>query len=296
MIIPYERKLNFGQQTVWQHHRSGWNYALHAIRDFGRDRGGVKFEGFLEGHFQGRKEFKEPWIGFMHHTPIHSERTKKLYPHTPDLATILAMPNWQNSLSHCKGLFTLSAYTRDFLAPKVPVPVVSLLHPTQLQVPKFQMPTDIKVLSVGHWLRIFDSFASLDIPHQKILIRPYKNLKVEAYPQVQIINWVDNDNYDRLLQKSVVFVHLEDSAANNVIVECLARHTPLVINRLPAVEEYLGKDYPLFFTTLAEAEAILKDRDRLMAGHYHLRDRDKFQFSAQYFAWSFLDSRIYASL
>ncbi len=297
MMIPYERKLKFGPQTVWSHHRSGWNYAIHALKDCGRPGpGGVQFEGFLDGFFQAKKSFTDPWIGFLRHTPIHPPSVKKLYPSTHDLTTLLTMPNWVVSLPHCRGLFTLSTYTRDFLATRVPVPVVSLFHPTQLSVPKFQMSDDLGVLSIGHWMRVFDSFAGLRVPYRKTLVKPYKNLKLEAYPDLHVVNWVDNDNYDRLLQRNVVFVHLEDSAANNVIIECLARHTPLVINRLPAVEEYLGADYPLFFTTLTEAEEILGDRERLLAGHRHLRDRDKNKLTAQYFAWSFMDNSIYANI
>lgn len=297
MIIPYERKLNFGPQMVWSHHRSGWSYAMNALKVFGRsDSSGVRFEGFLDGFIQAKKSFTDPWIGFLHHTPVHPPNVKRLYPATFDLTTLLTLPNWKASLPHCRGLFTLSAYTKDFLATRVSVPVVSLLHPTQFNVPKFQMPDEIGVLSIGHWMRIFDSFAGLKIPHRKTLVKPYKNLKLDAYPDLRVVNWVDNDDYDKLLQRNVVFVHLEDSAANNVIIECLARHTPLVINRLPAVEEYLGADYPLFFTTLVEAEDILKDRERLLAGHHHLRDRDKNKFTAQYFAWSFMDNEIYAGV
>ena len=41
--------------------------------------------------------------------------------------------------------------------------------------------------------------------------------------------------YDCLLSENVVTIELFDASANNVIVECIARNTPIVVNRHPAV-------------------------------------------------------------
>jgi hypothetical protein len=42
---------------------------------------------------------------------------------------------------------------------------------------------------------------------------------------------------------------LEDSVANNTILECIKFNTPIITRRHPSIEEYLGKNYPLFFET-----------------------------------------------
>jgi hypothetical protein len=49
----------------------------------------------------------------------------------------------------------------------------------------------------------------------------------------------------------------------------LARGTPLLVNRLPAVEEYLGPDYPLFYADLSQIESLLEP-SRLQAASGHL--------------------------
>ena len=64
---------------------------------------------------------------------------------------------------------------------------------------------------------------------------------------------ISNADYDRLLSENIVFVELHDANANNAIIECIARATPLLINPLPAVVEYLGRDYPLYYSSLEEA-------------------------------------------
>ena len=67
-----------------------------------------------------------------------------------------------------------------------------------------------------------------------------------------------------------MLVDLIDASASNTVVECLARGTPLLVNRLPAVEEYLGTDYPLFYADLRQAAAFAQDIGRLRAAHEHL--------------------------
>jgi hypothetical protein len=107
---------------------------------------------------------------------------------------------------------------------------------------------------------------------------------------------VSNEEYDRLLSQNVVFCHLLDSSANNVVIECIARNTPLLINRLPAIEEYLGRDYPLYFSSLDEAALKLAQVENVLAAHEYLRGLPKEQFSQQAFRDAFLQSDVYRSL
>lgn len=51
---------------------------------------------------------------------------------------------------------------------------------------------------------------------------------------------LSNEAYDRLLTENIGFVALHDASANNTVIECIARATPLLVNPLPAVVEYLG--------------------------------------------------------
>jgi Polysaccharide pyruvyl transferase len=69
--------------------------------------------------------------------------------------------------------------------------------------------------------------------------------------EVKHLGPLDNDDYDALISdsNSVIFLHLIDASAVNTVIECLARGTPLIVNRHPAVEEYLGKEYPLFYSS-----------------------------------------------
>jgi hypothetical protein len=108
---------------------------------------------------------------------------------------------------------------------------------------------------------------------------------------------VPDAEYDALLAENVAFVELYDASANNTVIECLARATPLLVNPLPAVVEHLGGDYPLYFGDLDEAARKAEDAGRLRAAHEHLlanplRDR----LDAGSFRRSFEESEVYARL
>lgn len=74
------------------------------------------------------------------------------------------------------------------------------------------------------------------------------------YMSVKEIGALNNMEYDILLSQAVVFLHLSDASAVNTIIECVMRNTPIIINKLPAVVEYLGDGYPLYYDNFTQIE------------------------------------------
>jgi len=117
------------------------------------------------------------------------------------------------------------------------------------------------------------------------------------YDTAETIGFLDDARYDDLLGRNVVFVFLYDASANNTVIECIARHTPLLVNPLPAVMEYLGADYPLYFESLEEAAQKASDFDLLRQAHEYLRDeRIQRRLTGEYLLESFAESSIYREL
>lgn len=116
------------------------------------------------------------------------------------------------------------------------------------------------------------------------------------HQSVQVIDFLTNEEYDKILSQNIVFINLVDASAVNTVIECIIRATPIVVNRLPAIEEYLGVDYPLYYDNLLEAQEILNDFDKLKAGHQYLANLDSDRFNINYFLGQFLQSQIYRSL
>ena len=116
------------------------------------------------------------------------------------------------------------------------------------------------------------------------------------WSSVDLIQHLDPEAFDELLSCSVVFLDLYDTVTNNTVIECIVRCTPLVCNRLPALVELLGEDYPLFFSTLEEAARKAEDPSLIAAAAKHLQAISKAPFTGEYFARSLADSAIYRGL
>jgi glycosyltransferase involved in cell wall biosynthesis len=176
---------------------------------------------------------------------------------------------------------------RDLLYQYPDLPTFSLLHPTTKEVKSFQLEAYLahpRVVQVGDWLRKLQAIFQIQAPdHEKVMLfknwtRHYMEREIAAIgdfrnDSVLQRDFIGNEEYDDLLSSSVVLCLLYATAANNILLECMARGTPIIINPLPSVLEYLGEDYPLYATTIHEAEEILQDRPRIAASVDHLRKR-----------------------
>jgi hypothetical protein len=97
-----------------------------------------------------------------------------------------------------------------------------------------------------------------------------------------------------LLSENIVFIELYDANANNTIVECIARGTPILVNPLPAVVEYLGEDYPLYFNNLPEAAEKALDLKLILEAHQYLMECEtRGKLGSGYFLKSFCESEVY---
>jgi hypothetical protein len=72
------------------------------------------------------------------------------------------------------------------------------------------------------------------------------DIRHESYYNIEF-KYANNKEYDELLIKNILFLHVHDASANNVVLEAIVYKTPLVVNKHPAIVEYLGEDYPLYF-------------------------------------------------
>ena len=97
-----------------------------------------------------------------------------------------------------------------------------------------------------------------------------------------MLEHLDNTAYDALLSNNVVFLNLVGASAVNTIIECIARHTPVVVNRLPATVEALGVDYPLFYRNISDVSALLTMAN-IKAAYKYLKGLDKNRLHIQTF-------------
>ena len=308
-------KLDISSYTKFSVHRSGWGYCMSCLAP-AHSKSGIYFDDFLEKTFgwdlknyfyenENNIPYKKEWIGVIHNPP-----------NMPDWFDLCNSPQaiierdvFQESLKTCKALVSLSDYVAEFLRSKVDVPVVSVKHPTEIPDKKWSMDNFLKqktkeLIQLGYWLRVLKSIYDIkcDNRYRKIWLAGNiktaedmlynKELKFgkKNYYQEEcnlagvLVDSVSNHQYDEFFSRCICLVNLYDTSANNAVVECIARNTPILINRLPAAEEYLGKDYPLFFNDLDHASSLLYNLDKIYEAHVYLKNMDKRWMSGTYFA------------
>jgi FkbM family methyltransferase len=299
-------------------HRGGWKFIIKGLEDssFFSEDGDYTFFDQLEPYFlwnydEGEYEYtSKKWCGIIHCTPYAP-------PHLQDIDIDLMFKNehFKESLNKCFLLITLCCYTENYVKTKLlelnilHINVVSIKHPVIIDgVPKFTMlkyneNTEPQLIQLGQQLRIVTSIYQLKLDNEK-----YKKLWLTGTPdfywcEKRVIHEMDNlcigineeemssvtmhytkdfDEYDYLLGKNVVFMNLFDSAANNAVVECIIRNTPMIINKTPGVLEYLGEDYPLYFTNLYEVESLLT-KEKINEAHEYLKNMDKTDLTFDHF-------------
>lgn len=280
-----------GQVIGAGEHRAGWRTAVAALA---RHRWPLIVDDFVEHSFVYYTRppvYSRPWVGFFHH------------PHKmPDFAEAKMRPQnfiqrreFRESLPFLKCAFALSEYLAAYLREALPgVPVAVVKHPTDTTAPRWKWPGNrVDLIQVGYYLR--NVAAIYQVPprghYVRKRLRPREKPWVDAweggcfrhwaerggrdsFPGVEDVPTVDHAAYDRLLASSVVLTEVFDASANNVVVECAARCTPLVVNRHPAIVEYLGASYPLFFDDIREVPDLVNP-GRIQAASDYLAAMDR---------------------
>lgn len=288
--MTYEKKIKVKCPLPWSHHHSGWPFCVNALRrNFHNEEGTpVYTNGVLQEIIQSKKTHQKEWIGFIHATP--DEKIKN------DLGSTSCL----ESLKKCRGIFTLSNYVKNFIEQntnKIMVECILLA----LDKPKYffnfnsyKTNKNKKIIMAGHWLRDFETFYQFKSFNHKKTILQCTNKKHPR--ELLCIPYLESNEFEKQFIENIMFLCLKDASANNFIVECILRNTPILVNKLPATIEYLGKEYPLFYNELKEAEEKIRDLDLIEKSHNYLLKLNKKSFTEDGFVKNFYESKIYQSI
>jgi hypothetical protein len=321
----YKPKLNLTKdlEHVYSTHRSGWSYAVQSLRDL-HNPDGTFVVSFLSRYFawgtsvgEARSKtptpIEEPWIAVAH-VPFNKLPLEYYAKRNTNFLELKKTDIWKHSAKNCKGIYCLSEYMAKQLRVHIDIPVEVIYHPTEFPTnkwtpEKFRSNPNKSVIQLGNWMRRMSAIFNIDSPYQRVIVNAGSSKKDvlelmdkmgEAYIADEDIiyqdDFLDNDEYDELLAKNIVFINLYDASANNAIIECIARNTPILINPIEPVIEYLGENYPYYYTTYEEAARKLRDEKCIMDTYYHLVNMDKIRFTGEYFKQSIEKSEIYKNL
>uniref|UniRef100_A0A7S3ARS5 Uncharacterized protein n=1 Tax=Haptolina ericina TaxID=156174 RepID=A0A7S3ARS5_9EUKA len=312
-------------------HRGGWRAVMHhAIR---RDvlsvnnRGGQLMlidcaeKWFVWGGQRPPWEegVREPWVGMIHSTP----NLPPTYPREETLQGLLGTPAFIASVPWCRLIIVFAEYLARELRLLLPsVSVKVMWHPFGMDAGDpyqlFSMASfeerrgKWEMVFLGQQYRRLSTLSRLQVPYRKVwlpgsskdnnntfLIKHSRD-EMAASPNLdsfRIAYMRDHNAYDWMLLHNIVVVDVWDAAANNAVVEAIGMTNPIHINKHPAIVEYLGSGYPLYFNDVGSLQALLNDEHTLLQrtrlAHEYLVALPKSHFSLDHFA-SQLNQTVFA--
>ena len=273
-------------------HRGGWADIVNAMDsklDFHKENKRVFYD-ILEMEFRVKpgKVQTQQWIGILH-----------ILQYKNPTDCIFSNPNFIKSLRTCKGLITLAPNLRDYALKKVKeynynIPVYLIKHPILFSdVPlfsfeKYAQNLNKYIIQIGQQDRKISSLGIINSPgHTKLWLTGIKEMKEaqqrlnfekremgRVFPPFKMLYTNTFDEYDAFLSENVVFLDFHVAVANNTVVECILRNTPLILNKTESLIYYLGKDYPLFYTKLDEVPDLLS-LEKILEANIYLKNMDK---------------------
>lgn len=273
-----------------QYHISGWpgvinNAVEHGVVTRADKEGQILLIDNIEKYFiwENNKPINRPWIGITHCTP-----NTPPYLSVINTDTLLCNSNFLKSISTCKGLITLSKYMEQYLLKYLrKVEINFLKHPTAIDnVPQFDVHNfntivtrnDLSIVSLGQQLRYMSTIYRLNTDMKKIWLTGTSDLTKMRHLLQNECEWLDinidtecvdmkyikdKTEYIDTIYNNIVLIDLIDASANNAVLELTAGRVPFIIRKLPAIVEYIGHDYPLYFNDYNHLQEIISNKDRL---------------------------------
>jgi hypothetical protein len=292
-------------------HRGGWKHIVNELinNNFFSENSNIEFFDIIEKHFLWNTDYicKKKWCGIIHCTSKTPEYLNEI-----NIEYMFNNINFIKSLENCIFIITLSPYVTKYLNYKIKcnlglkIPVHTLKHPVvNNNIPEFTMSAFIQnenkiLIQIGQQLRKISSIYYLNnVSCNKLWLtgtRNFDKMRDLLYKEIHYLGLNPSDinknikmyytetfeEYDELLTKNLVFIDLFDAAANNTILECIIRNTPLIVNKIEGVVDYLGSEYPLYFNNLSEIPSLI-DGKKITQAHEYLKQMDKSQFTTESF-------------
>lgn len=299
-------------------HRSGWGVIIKNLiknkvistNNETNDKSDIILVDCMEDYFLWGTEstdgspIKKEWYGILHYTDelphiFNGQNASDVIRHA------------SNSIQNCKGIIVLSDYLKKHIKRILPnIPVYMIKHPIEEIKSKFSLSNFIKnknynLIQLGLQYRKVSTIYKIKVEYPKIWLSGTKNKKrllnilmkelnylndsitQESYTKVLTMFTQTIKEFDDLLLNNIVIIPLWNASANNAVLECLEMNIPVFITRMPAVEEYLGKEYPMFYTDISEVEKVINNVELLhqkyRETHEYLLSIDKSDIKLEHF-------------
>lgn len=249
---------------------------------------------------------KKPWAGI-----VHSSAFIPFYIDFLNMTHMFSNLHFLKALCSCRFLICFTASQKKMIENYIHMyscntNIYILKHPCEIEdgIEVFNMTKYVKnpnklLIQIGHLFRKQSSIFTVKTEkHNKLWIcekmrEREEDLKkemevfnislIEYEREKENVQYQDFQNYHEFLSKNIVFLDLFDFTGDTVLLDCIIRNTPVIINKIDSVVEYLGSEYPLYFENLQEVPLLL-DELKIKEAHNYLKRMDKSQFRYDFFS------------
>jgi len=285
------------------HHRFGWNNVQEKIKNnFIHNNDGILLDLFCERTFfwnlqNKTKEYyhNKKWIGFIHST---NHNYNVFDNNSANLKYLLENKYFKKSLEKCLGLIVLSTNNKIILEKymaenNLNIKIYSILHPCELNNEIFKYNKSNTINHIGWHLRDYSAFSKLkwdnkrlilpDIMSQndfmnKYILKSCNEHNIIYDNKIKLKNALNNNEYDELLKTELIFNKIIEPSASNLICECISFCNPIILNRHSSFEDYLGKDYPMFYDDINDIPKLITEENINESSKYLLKIREKISY------------------
>lgn len=89
---------------------------------------------------------------------------------------------------------------------------------------------------------------------------------------VAISGNTSDEQLKSILCSNIVFGHFYDAIAPDIISKCIMHNTPILLNAIPPIREYLGNDYPFYYYSYKDAINKASDYSTVLKAHKYLKN------------------------
>jgi Protein of unknown function (DUF707) len=265
------------------------------------------------GSTAGSAMITDPWVGFVRLPLVKSLPgfLSAVHGNSSDLVldAILESDAFLQSVPRCVALFAFSMTLATAVSETLnemgikKVAVCNVHHPVAMVEPSllFDPVTDLKlalsetasvvllnkpyarVASLHKlqtrrqkiWLHCGSDIGSTDVEllkNRSIAELHLSAMHIDRNVQLKVAT---KGELNLMVRRNIVIVDTWATAAVPSALESLTFQTPFLIRKMPETIEYMGEDYPLFFTTLQSIQNLLDDeamlRQKMMEAHTYLQ-------------------------
>lgn len=263
-------------------HYNGWEFIMNSLRNYIVDiNSDIILDSFADSCFweSTKPNIDLSWVGIVHAVATDPD---KLHHH--NIHNFVQNSWFLQNKNKCVKLLTLCKYTADILQNLVDIPVAYTYHPktceTSFNIQKYF--TNPVLNQAGFHTRNIKKFAELNTKIKKQIYadKEWNKNVINKYlynksHNIEINSIFLNDkDYIANLVCGIGFAYYSDVAASNSLLEYIATNTPIITNKLPAVVEYIGKDYPLFYEDIQhDPDYYLLDEKYIAGCSNYLKER-----------------------